>query len=475
MSARWGGITAGEVVSIIGGKLLSGSRETVFASLGTDSRQILQGQLFWALSGERYDGHDFAADAIRSGASGVVIQEDRKGIVPSPNGASVIAVDDTLKRLGDLASWWRHQHRVQLAAITGSMGKTTTKEMAAAILALGRSTLSNRGNFNNLIGLPLSLFQLNEEHRAVVLEMGMNRRGEIARLTEIADPDVGLITNVARVHLEGLGDIMGVARAKVELLERMSPSARALLNGDDELLMKTAAPFRQRSMTYGLGRKNDFQARDIRDLGREGLLFDLCHGGHKITVRLTIPGRHHVMNALGATAIALSLGESDEHVAEALSGYQGVKGRFTVTGLPLGAVLVDDTYNSNPSSLKAAMENLKSLVPEGGRMFVGLGDMLELGAEAEQAHREAGGLVANLGVAMFVAMGEHAEQMIQGAVQKGLPRNKTAKAGTHGEMVRIFQDELKEGDLLFLKGSRRIGLDQVARALRNGGIEGGSQ
>ncbi len=475
MSARWGEITAGEIAAIIGGRILSGSPETVFASLGTDSRQIIKGQVFWALIGENHDGHNFAAEAIRLGASGAVIQADRSGAVPSTIGGSVIAVNDTLKGLGDLASWWRHQYPVRLAAITGSMGKTTPKEMAAAIVAAGRKTLSNHGNFNNLIGLPLSLFHLNEEHRAVVLEMGMNRRGEIARLTEIADPDVGLITNVARVHLEGLGDIMGVARAKVELLEKMSPDATVILNGDDELLMKTASPYGRKTMTFGLSAGNDIQARNVRDLGREGFSFDLCHRDQTVPVRLSIPGRHNVMNALAASAIALSFGESYEDISNGLSGYQGVKGRFTVTNLPFGGVLVDDTYNSNPSSLRAAMEHLKNLAPEGGRIIIGLGDMLELGAETEPAHLEAGAQVANLGADLFVAMGDYAELMIQGAVLNGFPQNRTAKVGSHNEMVRIFRKEMKQGDLLFLKGSRRIGLDRVAQALRNGENEGGVQ
>lgn len=469
VSARWGEITAGELASAAGGTLLGGSRETVFASLGTDSRLIQRGQVFWSLIGERHDGHAFAAEAIRSGAAGVVVQGDRREVASLPDGACVIAVADTLRALGDFASWWRHQHPVQVAVITGSMGKTTTKEMASAILSLGRDTLSNRGNFNNLIGLPLSLLQLREDHRAAVLEMGMNQRGEIARLTEIADPDVGLITNVGRVHLEGLGDIVGVARAKVELLEKMSSSATAVLNGDDGLLMKTAAPYGRKTTTYGLGPGNDLQGRRIRDLGSEGLVFDLSHQGREVPVRLAVPGRHHVMNALAASALALSFGESYEHIAEALSRYGGIKGRFSVAVLPGGAVLVDDTYNSNPTSLRAALENLKSLVPEGGRVMIGLGDMLELGAETEPAHLEAGALVGGMGVELFVALGDHAEQMVEGAVRSGLPRDKTAKAANHGEMVRIFEKELQEGDLLFLKGSRRVGLDRVAQALRKDG------
>ncbi|RJR48535.1 MAG: UDP-N-acetylmuramoyl-tripeptide--D-alanyl-D-alanine ligase [Desulfobacteraceae bacterium] len=474
MSARWGEITAGEIAAAIGGRILSGSPETLFTALGTDSRKIVQGQLFWALKGENHDGHNYVPEAIRLGAAGAVVREDRIDAVLSSNGNPIIAVPDTLKGLGDLASWWRHQYPVTLAAITGSMGKTTTKEMTSAIVGIGKKTLSNQGNFNNLIGLPLSIFLLDQEHRAVVLEMGMNRRGEIARLTEIADPDVGLITNVARVHLEGLGNIMGVARAKVELLEKMSSDATAILNGDDGLLMKTASPFGRKITTFGLSAGNDVHARNVRNLGRDGSAFDLCHQGHTLPVRLPVPGQHNVMNALAASAIALSFGVPYEHISAALSEYVGVKGRFAVTTLPSGVVLVDDTYNSNPTSLRTAMEHLKSLAPEGGRILIGLGDMLELGAETEPAHLEAGAQVAKLGATLFVAMGEQAELMIKGAVLNGFSRDRTARAGSHEEMVQIFRNELKKGDLLFLKGSRRIGLDRVARTLREGALQGGT-
>lgn len=466
MGARWGAITSGEIAAVTGGRLLRGPERAAFASLSTDSRKVLPGQIFWALKGEKMDGHDFAAEAIRKGATGAVVQEDRMDAAAS-NGAAVIMVPDTLKALGDLAAWWRHQHPVRLAAITGSMGKTTTKSMAAAILGLSRQTLSNHGNFNNLIGLPLSLLQLSEEHQSAVLEMGMNHRGEIARLTEIADPDVGLITNVAGVHLEGLGSIEGVARAKAELVEKMSTRSTAILNGDDALLMEAASPFGRKTMTFGLGSRNDLRACNIRDLGREGSSFELCHRRDRIPVRLALPGAHNVMNALAASAIALSLEASYESIAEALSSFEGIQGRFTVTSLPAGAVLVDDTYNSNPSSLAAALGHLKKILPQGGRMLVGLGDMLELGADAEAAHVEAGARVATLGVHLFVAMGMHAEQMIRGAIQNGLPREKTAIAASHEEMIRIFQTMLKNGDLVFLKGSRRVGLDRVSRGLRN--------
>jgi len=453
------------MASAIGGDLRQGSGEMIFSSLETDSRRIAPGQVFWALRGERYDGHNFAAQALEKGAAGVVVEADRIPSGLQPDRAVIISVPDTLKALGDLAAWWRHEHSVSVVAITGSVGKTTTKEMAAAILSLSETTLKNQGNFNNLVGLPLTLLQLHRTHRRVVLEMGMNRRGEIARLTEISDPDVGLITNVARAHLEGLGDIQGVARAKVELVERMSEEGRIILYGDDEVLMKAAAPFGRRIMTYGLGPSNEVRAQGVRHLGRQGLSFDIHFEGKAFPVRLDVPGRANVLNALGASAIALSFRESHERIAEGLSRFKGMHGRFTVSDLPGGATLVDDTYNANPTSLKAALESLKDLVSGNGRVIIGLGEMMELGEESERAHLEAGEMVAEVGVHLFVAMGDHAEKMLEGAVSHGLPKSRTILAASHGEMVRVIREELKGGDLLFLKGSRRMGLDRVASLL----------
>jgi UDP-N-acetylmuramoyl-tripeptide--D-alanyl-D-alanine ligase len=469
MTARWGSITAEEIARAAGGSLIRGSGGIAFSSLGTDSRQILPGQIFWALKGERFDGHDFAAEALTKGAAGVAVAQDRKGVLPPSAVGAVIAVPDTLRALGDLAGWWRHQHRARVAAVTGSVGKSTTKEMAAGILGLSRKTLRNRGNQNNLVGLPLTLLQLEGDHGAAVLEMGMNRPGEIARLTEIADPDVGLITNVARVHLEGLGDIQGVARAKVELVEKISQSARMILNGDDELLMKTAAGFGRRAVTFGTGWANDLRARNIRNLGREGLSFHLDHEGGTLPVRLRVPGTQHVFNALGAAAIAFSLEASPEQVTEGLEAFRGIPGRFTLSSLPGGMTLVDDTYNSNPFALRAAMESLRGL--KSGGVIVGLGEMMELGGETDSAHLEAGEMVAELSPEYFVAMGEHAGRMIEGALRKGFPKEKTRTAESHEEMAHVLRKVAREGDLIFLKGSRGVGLEKVGEILKGGAPE----
>ncbi len=307
MAANRAHMTAGDILTPIQGELLRGDRDQSFSGVSTDSRTIGEGQLFWALKGETFDGHDFVREAIRKGAAGAVVNKDRTGALPVNTRSSMFGVPDTLKALGDLARWWRHRFRARVTAITGSAGKTTTKEMTSAILSLEGFTLKNEGNFNNLIGLPLSLFLLEENHRFAVLEMGMNRPGEIGRLTEIADPDVGLITNVGRAHLEGVGSIEGVARAKVELLEKMSPRSLAILNGDDRILMKAAKSFREKPITFGQASQNQVRAEKIRNLGREGFSFDLLWQGKSFSVRLRVPGFQNVYNALAAAAIALSV------------------------------------------------------------------------------------------------------------------------------------------------------------------------
>lgn len=465
MSTVWGEITAKEILEPICGTWISGNQQTILKGLSTDSRKTGPGELFWALKGERYDGHDFVEMAIDRGAAGIVIQKDYwKG--EGGRGPVVITVDDTLRALGDMAAWWRQHHSIQLVAITGSAGKTTTKEMAAGILKLGHKTLKNQGNYNNLIGLPLTLMQLDESYRRTVLEMGMNHPGEIARLTCIADPDVGVITNVGMAHIEGLGSLEGVARAKVELVEELSSKGTMILNGDDELLLRTASEFRKDAVLFGLGEKNDVRAHEIRNLGIGGISFLLQYQGASWPMKVNVPGIQNVLNGLAAAAACLCLNEPPEHIAEGLAHYLGTKGRFMVMPLTGGVTLVDDTYNSNPLSLKAALDSVGAFIGEGSRIIVGLGEMMELGDATVSAHRQAGQMVAELGASHFFAMGEHTHEMIQGAVVAGMPLKQAEAVRTHAEMAKRIREEMREGDIIFLKGSRKMTLEKVVEDLK---------
>ena len=293
----------------------------------------------------------------------------------------------------------------------------------------------------------------------------MNRPGEIGRLTEIADPDIGLITNVARAHIEGLGSLEAVAKAKVELVEKIASRAQVILNGDDRLLMDTASSFRRKSITFGLGPENDFTAHHVRNLGREGLSFEIRHGRERVPVTLQVPGTQNVLNALAASAIAFCMNISPDTIAEGLSRFAGMGGRFMILALPGGASLVDDTYNANPFSLRAALDSLKGLAENGGRVIIGLGEMLELGHVSIPAHVEAGAMVAETGAHYFVVMGEHAQEMIRGALEKGFPSDRAAVARSHEDMAERITEVMQKHDLVLLKGSRGAGLDKVVRIL----------
>jgi UDP-N-acetylmuramoyl-tripeptide--D-alanyl-D-alanine ligase len=465
MAIKWGDITVGEVISPLKGELTHGNSRLPIAGIGTDSREIIKGGIFVALKGERFDGHDFALKAVEQGASCIVVNKEYSIDIPSGTDAAVIKVKDTLQALGDLASWWRHQFNIKVAAITGSAGKTTTKEMTAGILELSSETLKNKGNLNNLIGLPLTVFRLEDKTRRMVLEMGMNRPGEIGRLTEIADPDVGLITNVGSAHLEGLGDIAGVARAKAELLEMISPQGRVILNGDDDLLMKEASRFKREIMTFGLRPENQVRAEAVKNLGKSGISFELHYRDVSGEVLILLPGLHNLLNALAAASIALSMGEPFDKIAAGLKRYEGLKGRFKSVSLADNIILVDDTYNSNPSSLKAALYSVKEMAAGEKRVIAGLGEMLELGDETVPAHIEAGRMAADIGASWLFAMGDHAKEMKEGATQNGLAPERVLQVETHEEMIQKIGDVLKPGDIILLKGSRRVGLDSVARGL----------
>ncbi len=473
MKPEWGKITAAQIIGPIQGKLVAGQADISLAGLSTDSRKALQGELFWALKGEKYDGHDFVEKAIQSGASGIVIRESylphlAKHVRPDQMEAPpvIITVKDTLEALGELAGWWRRQYDVPVAAVTGSVGKTTTKEMCASILGQVGSVLKSQGNYNNLIGVPLTLLRLAPGISRVVLEMGMNRPGEIARLTQITGPDLGVITNVGKVHLEGLGDVARVARAKCELIEESSPQADIVVNGDDQLLMEAASRLRKDLFTFGLVPGRNVFGGEIQENTPEGVSFVLHYREESRPVNLKVPGRHNVRNALAAAAAGFLMGAGPAEVVKGLEEFRGIKGRFTIEQLPCGITVIDDTYNANPDALRAALETGKSLVPKGGRLLVALGDMLELGDEAPMEHRAAGRLVAEMGAACFMALGEYAHEMINGALEGGLSEEKAVWLNDRDEMVIRLGSVAENRDLVIIKGSRMIGLEEVVRKLK---------
>ncbi len=443
---------------ITGGTFCGRKSNITVSSVSTDSRNLQPGALFVPLRGERFDGHDYLSLAVKNGAAACLSEEVIEGLsVP------VIRVKDTLRALGDIAAAWRLQLCGPLVAITGSAGKTTTKEMLASILTQTGPGLKTAGNFNNLIGLPLTLLRLSAKDQWAVIEMGTSALGEIERLTEIAQPSIGIITNVAAAHLATLNGLDGVARAKGELYAGLH-GGTAVINLDDAKVACLPVANGVKKVTYGLSAQAGVRAENISVSGSE-VHFDLICGAQHQAVRLPVPGRHNVMNALAAAAAALELAVPLGQIAAGLAAFTPAPGRMNLSQLVGGRQLLDDSYNSNPLSAKASLEALAALRGAGRRIAV-LGDMLELGADAATLHQQLGHAAAAV-ADLLIGVGEYAEILGQGAREQGLAEDKIIAVTDVAAACRILENELRDNDMILVKGSRGVKLDKLAEHLRN--------
>jgi len=460
-------LEASFVASAVGAPAPAGCPEAIFTGVSTDSRSVSEGQLFVALVGPNFDGHDYVAAALESGAAGAVVRQGFS--LPGEAGARLFEVPDTLSALGDLAAAWRREHSALVAAITGSNGKTTTKEMLASVLGQRHRVLATQGNLNNLIGLPLTLMQLEATHTACVLEMGMNAPGEIARLTRITAPEAGVITNVGPAHIGMLGSLEAIAQAKGELFDGLSPAATAVVNMDDPLLAPYAASLPCRVVSFGIDSAADVSAGGITELGsHQGFVLDLA--GERVKVRLAAPGRHNVMNALAAAATAHALGQGAEAVSAGLEAFVPVPGRLNLLGRSGGPAVVDDTYNANPASVASGLAAAAAMA-QGRALALVLGDMKELGDFAPALHRETGRLAARLGCRLVLAVGEHAHEVAAGAREEGLATESAVAFAAMAELLEQAPGLLAEDDLVLVKGSRSMAMEQVVALLAGTGEE----
>jgi len=453
--------TIEEIVRVTGGDIF-GNADGVVSGVSTDSRRVKAGELFVALKGERFDGHDFiAATATR----GVKVFLARYGWCEGnavPDGATVVAVKDTLRAFGDLAAYHRLRFDMPVVGVTGSNGKTTVKEMLASILALTGPGLKTAGNLNNLIGLPQMLFELNSAHRWAALEMGMSEPGEIDRLAAMAAPGVGLITNAFPAHLESMGSVEAVAAAKGELFLRLPPGGCAIYNADDPLISRAPSPAGVRRLSFGL-RCAEVSASEIVSLGRHGQAFTLSLPGEEVKVRLNALGLHNIANALAAAAAATALGVAPELIGNGLELFTSYDKRFNLEEVG-GIVIIDDSYNANPASMRAALETLRDIREE-CRAIAVLGDMLELGSCTGEAHLEVGKLAASCVERLYV-MGEMAETVAQGARKGGLPQGAVIVAAGHDEILADLRIAVTAGDFILVKGSRGMAMDTIAEGIR---------
>ncbi len=451
------------IVKATRGRVLNRGRDIVFQGVSTDSRLLRAGDLFFALKGDRYDGHDFLATAFIQGASGAVVERPPTESFPNK---TLIAVKSTRRALGDLAHSWRESMKeLVLAAVTGSNGKTTTKEMAYSILSAKSPALKNHGNFNNDIGLPLSLLNLRPHHRRAVVEFGMSDFGEIRQLARIADPDTGAITNIGRAHLEKLGGIEGVARAKAELLEGFGPKNTFVANMDDPRVVEIAKNVSCRKITVGLNAKGaDIAASDITPLDSTAIKFNLRVGSLKLPIRIKGMGVHNVQNALIASGIALSLGCGVEEIQAGLERYVPIQMRLEVMNSPMGYKIINDAYNANPESMRRGLEELVRLKVCGARAIAVLGDMLELGEATQEEHRSLGAFASSCGLDLVVAYGNFAPLVLEGVDSKLDSR----LARSHEEAAEIVAQFAKPGDVVLVKGSRGMRMEYIIQRLFTG-------
>jgi UDP-N-acetylmuramoyl-tripeptide--D-alanyl-D-alanine ligase len=435
-----------------------------------DSRTVKPGELFFAIVGPRLDGHEFVNAAIARGAAAAVVAKG--GPASYPDAPALVRVKDTTRALQDLGAHVRRARPLRVAGITGSAGKTTAKEMTAAVVGQRFRVLKSEGNLNNAYGLPLMLLRLTEDHEAAVLEMGMSTRGEIARLVEIADPDVGAILNVLRVHLEHFGTLDKIARAKGELFRGMRRDAVAVFNADDPLVARLGRAFSGPKIPYGIAAKKvRVRAEAIEVEGLRGSRFALRCDGGSVAVSLALPGRHNVFNALAAASMGIAFGLRDEEIRRGLESVRPASMRGVLHRLPQGVEILDDSYNSNPAAMERALESLRNAAPPGRRVLVS-GDMLELGAHAGKAHARLGRQAAEAGIDLFVAVGPLSLRAADAARAAGAP---DVRHFPDSEVAAGFvASAVRPGDLVLVKGSRGMKMERVVQALLARGGAGGS-
>ena len=452
-------LTLGEVAEATAGRLV-GRPDTDLASVSTDSRAIEAGALFVALRGDRFDGHEFCRAALEGGAGALVV-DDGEAL---PEGGAGVVVKDTLEALQRLAAWHRSRQPTFVAALTGSAGKTTTKELTAAILGQRYRTLATAGNLNNHIGVPLTLLRLRAEHERAVVEMGCNGFGEIALLAGLAVPDAGLVTNVGEAHLEGLGDLDGVARAKGELLAALGPSGTAVVNVDDPRVRA----MRTRARRLGFGRSGEAEVRVVESRldgasGRQAVTLDVA--GERVEAQLGLLGELNVMNAVAAAALASAAGATAADIEAGLAAVEAPPGRLRPVKGRMGLRVLDDSYNANPRSMEAALEVLVGAAGGRRRAYAVLGEMAELGAAREAGHERVGRRAAELGVTTLVVVGEGAEALRRGALAAGMPRERALAAATPEDAAALVLSAALAGDVVLVKGSRVARMERAVAAL----------
>jgi len=463
-----------DIIDATGGVVHTGSRNILFEGFNTDSRHIRPEQCFVCLKGDTHDGHQYIQAAVRQGVRGVIIDQAFLGQMSLESldaaGVTSVAVKDTLSALGDLAAFRRQRSGLSVMALTGSNGKTTTRSMITGVASRRFNVLSPFGNYNNLVGVPLTLLRIEPDHEWAILELGMNCPGEIRRLGQICSPDIGLITNIGPAHLEGLGSLEGIMEAKGELIEAIASTGIMIFNADDPMVMRLAKRTVCQTLLFGLTAEAEIRASSLENTAR-GIFFQMRVPEGERRIHLQIPGAFNVSNALAAAAAGVCLGIPLDDIQMALQSFTPVHGRLNVLEMRENIHLIDDTYNANPASVKAAIGTLEKLSGD-RRSIAVLGDMLELGNAAAELHTDIGRYAGRSKLDKLFITGQFAAAVELGALEGGIPPADIF-CGSKEEIVDRLDRAIESNDWILVKGSRGMRMETVVQALtvKHGKVE----
>ena len=456
-----------ELAEAISGRIIQGSPDTVINGISIDSRTLLPGDLFFALKGCKVDGHSFAMEALNKGAVGIVVSKRRKNLLPLEEIAKdkiILVTEDTLTALQDWSKYYKSKLKTFNIGVTGSNGKSTTKEMIAHLLSPKFSLLKSSGNYNTEIGIPLTLLQLKPDHKILVVEMGMRGLGEIKTLTELVPPDLAVITNIGESHLGLLGSRDNIFRAKSELLQSLGSKGIAILNRDDLYFSRMAEIVKDKKIiTFGLENRSDIMADNITSMGERGIRFTLKIKD-RITEEIFLPllGRHNIYNALAATAVAFALQVDLELVKKGLANFETLDKRIQLIKLYDDIKVLDDSYNASPQSVRKALETLVEVAKDRRKIAI-LGDMLELGKKANFYHQQIGQEIAQLAIDLLITVGKGGEIIAQAAEKEGMAQEQIFSFEKDGKklLVQKLINLVKPGDFVLLKGSREMQMEDI--------------
>jgi len=456
-------ISVGIICENINGKLLTGKADLMVNSIDTDSRKITSGSLFFALEGENFDGHDYVLQALDNGASAVVVAKTIEITSANYSGKALIMVEDTLQALQDLAAYYRELFDMFVVAVTGSIGKTTIKELIYSCLQSKIRTLKTEGNYNNEIGLPLTIFNLNKEYQAAVVEMAMRGKGEILRLAEIARPTCAVISNIEEVHLETMGSLKNIAEAKCEVLSYLNEQQFALINGDNSLLLDESARYSCRKYTFGQKDICDFRVTDV-DVNQNGMHISIDLMGQVEEFEIPLPARRLAANIAAAVGTAYLLGIDIDGIKTGLKAYKPSGNRLHLTRFKQGGTLINDTYNASPLSMTAALETGREIAGD-GKLVAVLGDMFELGENEIEGHLAVGRAACKVNVDKLLTIGKLARYIAKGAVDAGMTSDRVYYFLTKEQSIEFLLENFDRRDTIIFKASRGMKFETLIDSL----------